>query len=176
MTETSTIRHHSIIATGVYLAASLRVSAQKRGIPRLEDFLIGLIAGAEMIVRTSEGFGNLADKFLCEQANLQGILSSRTFHEVRSQIGEHRIGEAIGDTETQRNDVAASAFLLVPEIAKDIGAAPEEILQLLVIAIMATATTHFSSFGVDKAQEMTLDLIHEHEKEPLLFQRASQIR
>ncbi|MFY0680322.1 MAG: hypothetical protein JXR13_07085 [Thalassovita sp.] len=117
-----------------------------------------------MIVRTSEGFGNLADKFLCEQANLQGILSSRTFHEVRSQIGEHRIGEAIGDTETQRNDVAASAFLLVPEIAKDIGAAPEEILQLLVIAIMATATTHFSSFGVDKAQEMTLDLIHEHEK------------
>ncbi|UWQ13075.1 hypothetical protein K3556_08810 [Aliiroseovarius sp. M344] len=164
MTETRAIRHRNLIATGVYLAASMRVSAQKRGIPRLEDFLFGLVTGAEMIASTLEGPANLADTFMCEQVHLQGILSSRSFHKVRSEIGEHQISEAIGDTETQRNDVAASVFLIVPEVANDIGAELDEILRILVIAIMATATIHFSSFGMETAQEMTLDLLLEERK------------
>lgn len=161
MNQTSTIRRHSIIATGIYLAASLRVSAQKQEILRLEGFLIGFIAGAEMIVRTFEDLRNSTDSFLCEQANLQGILSSCTFHKVRSQIGEHQIAEKIRGIETQRNESAASASLLVPKIAKNIGAATGVNLQILVIAIMATATTHFANFGVDMAQEVILNWIHE---------------
>ncbi len=145
MTETSTIRHHNIIAVGVYLAASLRVSTQKQGIPCLEDFLIGLIAGAEMIFSAFDGPENLAGSFLVEQVHLRSILSSRTFHEVRDQISEHRIGQMIGDKEVQHNDVAASVVLVVPEIAHEIGATPHEVLKILVIAIMATATITFSA-------------------------------
>jgi len=164
MTDTRTNKHRDIIATGVLLAAFLRASTQKRGIPRLEDFLFGLVSGAELIARTYEGSANLVDTFMSEQVHLQGILSSRAFQTVRRDIGEHRIGETIGDTGTQRNIVAASVITIVPDSANEFGVDPEEVLQILVIAIMATATIHFSRFSIDAAQEMTLDLLREEKK------------
>ena len=165
MSVISAVRRRNLIVTGIYFAASLRANSRNRGIPRLEDFLNGLITGSVLVSNTTNGYANLADTFLCEQIYLEDALASRTFREVKSEIAQHVIGEAIGDVESQRAGVAASVFLLAPEIASDFGATPEDLLRILAFAIIVTSTIHFSEESAAVTQERALDLIHAAERQ-----------
>jgi hypothetical protein len=164
MSDISTIRKQNLIALGIYLATKLRADARKRGIPCLEEFLIGLVAGSVMIGTTIADHGDLTETIHCESSNLENILASKLYRQMRSKFSHNVSDDVIGDPVTPKMDLAALTFFLAPVIARDFGATSEDLLKILAFAIMVTSTIHFSKEPADAALEHALELISSAEQ------------
>lgn len=164
MSDISTIRKQNLIALGIYIATKLRADARKRGIPCLEDFLSGLVAGSVMIGTTIADHGDLTETIHCESSNLENILASKLYRQMRSKFLHDEINEAIGDPESPKMDLAALTFFIAPALARDFGATSEDLLKILAFAIMVTSTILFSKEPVEAALEHALELISSAEQ------------
>lgn len=131
-------RRKNLIAAGVYSAASLRTANRKAGVPGIGDFLNGLLLAALVLEIKVVGEGDFVEIFKEEAASIGDVLRSKTYREVRSEIGEHVVGEVLGDKLNQSAIVSKSSEVVMMDIANDLGATKDDLLRMMAFAVLAT--------------------------------------
>jgi hypothetical protein len=131
-------RRKNLIAAGVYSAASLRIASRKAGVPGIGDFLNGLLLAALVLEIKVVGEGDFVEIFKEEAESIGDVLRSKTYREVRDEIGEHVVGEVIGDKLGQSAIVSKSSEVVMMDIADDLGATKDDMLRMVAFAVLAT--------------------------------------
>lgn len=124
-----------LIAVGIILASSLRRSAREEGVPGVGDFLNGILLAGLMLERAVQGdFIEVSSDAIDGR---EGVLSSRSYREMKDEIAVHVLAEVAGDRATQSHVVAQSAEGVVMQIAADMDIQGVDILRLVGYAVVS---------------------------------------
>lgn len=148
-----------LIAVGVILASSLRRSAREEGVPGVGDFLNGILLAGMMLEQAVEG--DFIEIFSEAFDRREGVLTSRSYREVKDEIAAHVLAEVAGDRATQSHVVAQSAESVVMQIAADMNIQDTDILRLVGYAVVSIVCAVSKTETRVRNLAATLDVLKE---------------
>ena len=138
MTDRTKTQRRNLIAVALRTAAFLREYCARDGVPRLGDFLNGMVTASCGLEQRLEGDSDFVSILKEEIERADDLRESESFRVYRGQLGHRAIGEVFAEKSNLSLIASVAAEGKFIEVANEIRVNKTVMLRMMAMAIVAT--------------------------------------